>query len=197
MDELKTVVASNLIQLRTGAGMTQAELGEKLSYSDKSISKWERAESLPDAYVLTQLGEIFGVSVDFLLTPHDRWENPKEKKKDQGTFSSAVVTWVSVAGIWTLATLLFVIFWLLLDHMLWFIFVAALPATLITLLVFNSIWRKGRDNQYIVMALVASLFVLVYLTILPYKNTWQLFLVLLPAELVTYLSFHVYKRPKP
>lgn len=47
------------------------------------------------------------------------------------------------------------------------------------------------------MALVASLFVLVYLTILPYKNTWQLFLVLLPAELVTYLSFHVYKRPKP
>ena len=197
MDELKTTVASNLIRLRTGAGMTQAELGEKLSYSDKSISKWERADALPDAYVLKRLGEIFGVSVDFLLSPHDRWENPKEKKKDQGTFSGAVVTWVSVAGIWTLATLLFVIFWLLLDEMLWLVFVAALPATLITLLVFNSVWRKGRDNMYIVMALVASLFALVYLTILPYKNTWQLFLVLIPAELVTCLSFHIYKRPKP
>ena len=173
MDELKTTVASNLIRLRTGAGMTQAELGEKLSYSDKSISKWERAESLPDAYVLKRIGEIFGVSVDFLLSPHDQWENPKEKKKDQGSFSAAVVTWVSVAGIWTLATLLFVIFWLV-DYYMWFIFVAAVPATLIALLVFNSIWRKGRDNMYIVMALVASLFALVYLTLLPYKNTWQL-----------------------
>ena len=195
MDELKTAVASNLIRLRTGAGMTQAELGELLSYSDKSISKWERAESLPDAYVLRRLGEIFGVSVDFLLSSHDRWENPKEKKTDHGSFSGAVVTLVSVAGIWTLATLLFVIFWMM-DYFLWFIFVAAIPATLITLLVFNSIWRKGRENMYIVMALVASLFALIYLLLLPYINAWQLFLVLLPAEVVTALSFHIRKRPK-
>ena len=39
MDELKLIFASNLIRLRTAAGMTQAELGEQLNYSDKSISK--------------------------------------------------------------------------------------------------------------------------------------------------------------
>ena len=38
MDELKLVVASNLIRLRQQAGMTQAELGEKLNYSDKTVS---------------------------------------------------------------------------------------------------------------------------------------------------------------
>ena len=74
LDELKLITASNLINLRTGAGMTQAELGAKLNYSDKTISKWERAEAIPDAYVLTQIAEIFQVSVDSLLKSHDEWK---------------------------------------------------------------------------------------------------------------------------
>ena len=63
LSELKLISASNIIKLRTGAGLTQAELGEKLNYSDKTISKWERGEAIPDAYVLTQMAEIFGVTV--------------------------------------------------------------------------------------------------------------------------------------
>ena len=66
--ELKLVVASNLIKLRTGAGMTQAELGALLNYSDKTISKWERGEAIPDAFVLTKLAELFHVSVDNILS---------------------------------------------------------------------------------------------------------------------------------
>ena len=71
MDELKLIFASNLIRLRTAAGMTQAELGEQLNYSDKSISKWERGEAIPDAAVLKRMSEIFGVTVDYLLNEHD------------------------------------------------------------------------------------------------------------------------------
>ena len=63
MDELKLIFASNLIRLRTAAGMTQAELGEQLNYSDKSISKWERGEAIPDAAVLKRMSEIFGVTM--------------------------------------------------------------------------------------------------------------------------------------
>ena len=71
LSDLKLISASNLINLRTAAGLTQAELGAKLNYSDKTISKWERGEAIPDAFVLTQLAELFGVSVDYLLTTHD------------------------------------------------------------------------------------------------------------------------------
>ncbi len=191
MDELKLVAASNIIKLRTNAGMTQAELGEKLNYSDKTISKWERAESLPDAYVLSRMAELFGVTVDYLLKQHDGWEGSKCKKHNEREYSAGVVTMVSVAGIWTLAVLLFVIFWLL-GSFKWFIFVAAVPATFTTLLVFNSVWHRGKNNCYIVALLVLSLFVLVYLTLLPY-NPWQLFLVLVPAELVVFLSFRIKK----
>ena len=72
MDERKATIASNLIKLRLAAGMTQAELGEKLNYSDKSISKWERGDVTTDVFVLMQIAEIFGVDVDYLLKPfHD------------------------------------------------------------------------------------------------------------------------------
>ena len=47
LEELKLITASNIINLRTRAGMTQAELGYKLNYSDKTISKWKRAEAIP------------------------------------------------------------------------------------------------------------------------------------------------------
>ena len=49
--------------------MTQAELGEKLNYSDKTISKWERGESAPDISVLVEIAELFGVTLDSLVKP--------------------------------------------------------------------------------------------------------------------------------
>ena len=69
--------------------MTQAELGQRLNYSDKSISKWERGEAIPDAFVLTQMAELFGVTVDYLLSSHDAWEKPKdEDEEDQKPFGA-------------------------------------------------------------------------------------------------------------
>ena len=194
MDELKLATASNIIKLRTGAGMTQAELGEKLNYSDKTVSKWERAESVPDAWVLKQLGEIFGVTVDYLISSHDEWEGVPGMKEEEPeiNFSSGVVTLVSVTGIWTLALLVFIIFWAL-GSLQWVIFAAAGPVTLITLLVFNSVWRHGRENKWIVAGLVLSLLVLVYLTLLRY-NPWQILLLIVPTEIIVFLSFRIRKR---
>ena len=84
LNDLKLISASNIIRLRQGAGLTQAELGAKLNYSDKSISKWERGEAIPDAYVLTQMAGIFGVTVDYLLSSHDAWEGtPAESEEEK------------------------------------------------------------------------------------------------------------------
>ncbi len=57
-ERLKKNIAKNLSSLRKSAGLTQAELGEKLTYSDKSISKWERGDGLPDLLVLDKLAEL-------------------------------------------------------------------------------------------------------------------------------------------
>ena len=79
MEELKNVIADNLINLRKSNKLTQLELAEKLNYSDKAISKWERGESLPDIIILKQLAEMYGVSVDYILTEHTEDEKSKYK----------------------------------------------------------------------------------------------------------------------
>jgi len=189
MDELKIVFASNLIKLRTQAGLTQAELGEKLHYSDKSVSKWERGESVPDVYVLKCLAEMFGVTVDYLVSGHDAWEKPTEPGEETEQYSHMFIVLACIAGIWTLTVAEFVVAWLL-GYSHWISFVAAVPISLITLLVFNSIWFKGKHNMYIVMLLVLCIVALVYFSLVSY-NFWQLFLIAVPAEIVVWLSFQI------
>lgn len=190
MEDLKTTIASNLIALRTRAGMTQAELAEKLNYSDKSVSKWERAEGLPDVAVLVKLGEIFHVSLDDLVSFHEKWEEPKPCKTLHH-ISSRIITAIALVGIWTLALLIFVICWLKGSYQ-WLIFIYAVPVSLVTLLVLNSVWEKGKYNFLIIGGLILSLLCSVYLSFLS-RNWWPIFLLMIPAILILFLCARLYK----
>ena len=190
MDELKASFASNLIRLRTAAGLTQTALGEKLHYSDKAVSKWERAESVPDAYVLTELAKLFGVTVDQLLSPNAHWAPPPTLATETETYSRQFIILCTIAAIWTLCMVEFVVVWIVLGAIHWIVFVTAVPLSLVALLVFNSIWYRGKRNMFIVMALVLSLVLLIYLLLLKY-NIWQVFLILVPAELLVFLAFRI------
>lgn len=190
MEELKVVFASNLIRLRTEAGLTQVELAEKLNYSDKSVSKWERGEALPDVLVVKHIAEIFGVTVDFLLTTHDQWQpNPPKEQISTGTITAIVMM-----GIATVAVLLFIIFWLM-GEFYWIIFAAAVPALLVTLLVLNNVWKRRRWNVLIVSLLVVSVLLLSYVALAP-QHPWQLFLLAVPAVVIVWLSFRIRRKRK-
>ncbi len=190
MDEIKAAFASNLIRLRTEKGMTQAELGEILHYTDKAVSKWERAESVPDAFVLMELSRLFGIRVDDLLTSHDKWQPPPTLRTEKETYSRYFILLSSIVAVWTLCMVEFVVVWTVMGTIQWIVFVAAVPLSLVVLLVFNSIWFRGRGNMFIVMALVLSLVLLIYLMLLKY-HIWQVFLILLPAELLVFLVFQI------
>ena len=62
-EKVKQLIAANIAYYRKECHLTQAELAEKIHYSDKSVSKWERAEGLPDICVLVVLADLFGVTV--------------------------------------------------------------------------------------------------------------------------------------
>lgn len=197
LDELKLVAAGNLINLRTASGMTQAELGAKLNYSDKSISKWERGEAIPDAYVLTQLAELFGVTVDYILSSHTDWEPtvaPEDPKRDV-VYSTSVITAIAVLGVWTLALTAFVTLWLAVDQVRWQIFVAAFPVSVLTWMVLMCVFKRTRLLKFMVALFVLSLFVALYLLLL-HINPWQIFLIAVLAEVIVFLSFHVQKKPR-
>ena len=65
-DEMDESEASNVIDDCTSFE-EQAELSEKLGYTDKAISKWERGESSPDPDVLLALSNIFNVQIDYFF----------------------------------------------------------------------------------------------------------------------------------
>lgn len=196
LSELKLISASNIIKLRTEAGLTQAELGEKLNYSDKTISKWERGEAIPDAYVLTQMAEIFGVTVDYLLSSHDAWESPEQQaaRQEEAGYSVNMIIAISVLGVWTMALTIFVLLWLF-DIILWETFIVALPVSILTYMVLICVFRRRQYLQFVIAAFVLSMFILLYFT-LPMQKPWQLFLIAIPAEIIVFLSCNIRRRPR-
>ena len=194
LNELKLVTASNIIKLRTSRGLTQAELGALLNYSDKTISKWERGEAIPDAFVLTQLAEIFGVNVDFILSSHDKWEKPKENEVEEVRYSVEHIIAIAVIGVLTAFLIAFVTLWLM-GIVEWRIFLFALSAAILVYMILVCVFKHGRHLQYILAAFVLSLFVLAYF-FLPIDRPWQLFLLAVPAEVIVFLACNIRKVPK-
>ncbi len=193
MQDNKKIVAENITMLRMSLNLTQAQLGEKLNYSDKSVSKWERGESIPDVFVLKEIADLGGVTVDYLITPHDPDEKLEPETKER-RYSRRFILLTVLAGIWALAVLVFVILWLA-GVFSWIVFVCAIPVSLITLLVLNSIWGDRSLNLYIISALVWSIICLIYLSALD-KNWWQLFLLGIPAQIIIIFAFSIRKKPK-
>ena len=184
---LTKAVAENIATLRASRKMTQLELGEALNYSDKAISKWERAEAVPDAYVLSDLAALFDVSVDWILTKHEKDEEPP-RRSDHVAHVRRAITMLSFFGVWTFATLIFVTLAIVGIYQ-WQVFVYTVPISLIVLIVFNGLWG-GRVRCFLLgAALVASLLLTLYVIFLE-RNLWMLFILAAPAEicvLVTYL----------
>ena len=192
MDERKATIASNLIRLRLAAGMTQAEVGEKLNYSDKTISKWERGEVTTDVFVLMEIAALFDVSVDYLLKPHAEIEPIVYNKPSEPHYNTRAITAIAVLGVWTLAFLVFLVLWWS-GYVMWLLPVFAVPVSLVVLLVLQSVFHKGHGNRYIIAAIAVSLVTALYLTFLQ-DNPWQIFLLLIPISAIVFLAFRIKKR---
>lgn len=188
MEELKATFAANLIRLRTQAGMTQAELAAIIHYSDKSISKWERAEGLPDVYVLKQIAEIFGVSTDELLS--DGAVGTDKSKENSPGFSKYAVTAVAFLGVWTLSLLLFSLLWMLTNKMFWLVPLATVPVSLILLLILNCVWHGRRWSKWIICGIVPAVLAIIAFFLREYRP-WPLFVVLIPSEILVLLAYRI------
>ena len=166
MDDVKTIVANNILELRKSNNMTQLELAEKLNYSDKTISKWERAESTPDISILKEIASFFGVTLDYLVSEHTNEELKPAPRK--GKYNLKAISYISECCSWLVALFAFVITTLILKEQKFqfLYFVYALPASLIVRLILNTIWFNIRHNYYIVSLLMWATLAAVHLTFL-------------------------------
>ena len=186
-ENLKRHFAKNLSSYRRQSGMTQLELAEKLNYSDKSISKWERGDGIPDLLVAATIAEMLGVTLNDLISE-------REPKRILHRRNKLIITGLSIGLVWLVAAILFFIFELALENFAsLMVFAYAVPISAIVMIIFSCIWWKKLYRFLSVSALIWSLASCVLLTFpLPKMNL--IFMIAAVLQILTALWFGLKKR---
>ena len=205
LEKLKNQIGTNIAVQRKRVGLTQAGLAEKLNYSDKAVSKWERGESMPDVLTLIQLAEQFEISVnDLLEDPNQLPGNPGKLEKAMTQVSEKalrrkanknVILGLSTTLVWFIALLVFVIISSFDLPYSWISFFYAIPVTAIVLLSLRSAWRDFRWNRVLISIIVWGFLVSIYVSLLVFLrfNMWRMFLLGIPGEIAIFLWFRLFR----
>ncbi len=187
MENLSYILAKNIALFRRNAKLTQAELAEKLNFSDKSVSKWERGDGMPDLNVLMQMCEIFGVTLNDMVC-----ESPTEVRPvNHVSRNHLIISLMSVVGAWMLATCAFVICLMVTGTGCgWCSFVIAIPASFVLLVVFTSIWGNKWQLFTFITALIWSLLITICVCT---AAQWTLLFIGIPAQVLAVLAFLIQK----
>lgn len=195
-DDIKEIIAENLLRFRTKANLTQAQLAELLNYSDKAVSKWERGESVPDIRVLMQIAGIYNITLDDLVRrPAEKEVRPvlhKRKKR-------LLITLLSFALVWFIATGLFVILCYIpgVEHE-FLSFVCAAFASSVVLTVFSAMWGVRATTAITCSLILWSLAAMIFTFLYVYTSTqrlWLLFVAASPFQVLIILWF-VFRKVK-
>lgn len=76
------ILGEKIMRLRQSKGLSQEELGEKMSVSRQAVSKWETGQTMPDVDKIIQMSEFFGVTTDYLLKDESESTNTINVDKD-------------------------------------------------------------------------------------------------------------------
>lgn len=206
-EKLKKQIGANIASYRKHLGMTQAGLAEKLNYSDKAVSKWERGESVPDVLILCQLAELFQITVNELLEDPDKLpensgstiervvgkvaEKTLKRKADK-----RIILGLSSVLVWFVALFTFVVLSFFDISKTWVVFVYAIPADAIVLLSLRSAWHDFRRNQILISTIMWGGILSIYISLLVFAglNNWRLFLLGIPGQIAVSLWFRLYRK---
>ena len=212
-EELKVSVGSSIARLRRERGMTQAELAERINYSDKAVSKWERGESLPDVLTLLNLAQQLGTDLNTLTgtmpepaaaEPKPAPEIPavkapeKPKKPRRYTADRSVIQKLSSILVWVVALFLYMILDAFGVKNLWLLFVAAVPANAIVLLSLRSAWKHYGWNRILISVILWGSLLTLYLFLLTvsHVNVWRILPMGLLGQAAILLWFKMFRPVK-
>ena len=199
MKKLNEIIALNIANLRKAKGLTQQELAERFDYSDKTVSKWELGQAVPSLEVLKQLGDYFGVTVDYFL--HEDSEIDKSKfriKSIPQKQNEILITALSAVSVCLLCTVVFVysIFNTeLFRTSYWQSFILMIPCASFTSLLFVFRWFRSNKVLRIILlstfiwGFLASIYihVVTFPFINPSANIWYIFFIGIPLEVMIIL----------
>lgn len=176
--EFKKIVSENLQYYRKLKNLTQLELAEAINYSDKSISKWERGESLPDLFILTEIAKLYGITLNDLVSP--KKVKPAKKK------NKILITLIAVGLVWLVATVAFVFLNILFPDFKkeYLTFIYAIPISMVVLLVFSNIWGN-KIHVFIALSILYWSIALSISLSLSHEKIWLIFIIAIPLQIIT------------
>lgn len=186
MNNVKEMLPKNLVKLRSESKMTQSEVAEKLNYTDKSVSKWERGEAIPPIDVLKDLADLYGVSLDYLVGNTENGSYDRRYTSKANNTNKVVIMLLAVSLVWIVATVLYAYGIIFAHSSFWTLFVGAVPLTTVVLIVFNGIWGKRKFTFILISVLIWTLITTIYLVLLTY-NLWAIFIIGIPLQVATIL----------
>ena len=204
-NKLKSLIGANIAAHRKRCGMTQAGLADKLNYSDKAISKWERGESVPDVITLMQLAEQFEVPVTDLLEDPNQLPADAEGKMQQVVekhlkrkANKSIILMLSSLLVWFVALFVYVVVSSFDIANGWLPFFYAIPANAIVLLSLRSAWHDFRWNRAYISAIVWGVLLSFYVTMLVFfnLNLWRVFLLGIPGQAAVLLWCRMFHSSK-
>lgn len=181
--DINVVIGQNLQKLRREKKLTQLELAEKFNYSDKSISKWEKGESLPSIEVLYQLSKFYGVSLDALTSEAMPTPQPEHHSllKDKLLPTKLIIALLSVCTVWIAATIIYTTLLITLNIKAYTLFLWSIPISCILFVIFNAIWGKRQWLFWILSIFLWSLLVCLHMELIQY-NVWPIYFIGIPIQ---------------
>jgi len=180
-------IASNIAMYRKLCGLTQSELAEKLCYSDKSVSKWERGSGVPDIYVLVMMAELFGVTVNELVTENENALPPPTVSVRR---QRILIFLLAIGLVWLAATVVYTLLNFIQPGLRFsqYIFIGAIPGSCVVAVVFTSLWWGIAWRAVAVTALVWTVAACVYI-MMPLSNSALIFAVGGVMQVLVFLWF--------
>ncbi len=198
MIDVKPNIAKNLAYFRKKSGITQAELAEKLNYSDKAISRWEHGDTVPDINVLCTICDFYGIDMNTLLSDYvelielDNTEIAEKEEKNSLLYTVCVYV-LTVAVVWLLATVVFIYSGVATGNYQWMAFIWALPISCISIMLCAKRlyihWLIKFINSSI-LAWTATLAVFLSF-LLRGLNIWPLFLIGIPIQTIIVMRYSI------
>lgn len=196
MEEMKNNIASKLVFYRKQSKLTQFEVAEKLNYSDKAVSKWERGESTPDIAVLKQLADLYSIELNDLLTD-------TTPEKPTHTFALTkflkqkhiLISLMSVFLVWLVACLIFVTLRIFFENVTraYLVFIYAIPVSFLVSFILSEIWGGTVLRATLLSLFVWTTALAIFLTATSHTNIGLLFLIPIPMQLLI-LTWFIFKK---
>lgn len=194
MSEDKEIIAKNLAFYRKNAKLTQLELANKLNYSDKAISKWERGDSIPDVFILKQLADLYRIKVDDFMHVDKNGKPRLSLSKKFEMNRRALITVMSICFVWLFAVGIFVLFSLTGNNIiypLWLVFIYALPLSSFVAMLFSIKWFKRVVIFIFASLLVWTLTLSIYISFINSEGLWLIFLIAVVVQILLIIWYFI------